>query len=89
MSIEAVLWNAALTVLLAIIGWGIRTKERELDLQQQELARVTILINRTREEIAKEYVTKTDLHQDVNRILDRIDRLDSKLDLFIKEHRNA
>jgi len=89
MSIEAVLWNAALTVLLAIIGWGIRTKERELDLQQQELARVTILINRTREEVAKEYVTKTDLHQDVNRILDRIDRLDSKLDLFIKEHRNA
>lgn len=89
MSIEAVLWNAALTVLLAIIGWGIRTKERELDLQQQELARVTILINRTREEVAKEYVTKTDLHQDVNRILDRIDRLDSKLDLFIKEYRNA
>lgn len=89
MSIEAVLWNAALTVFLAIISWGIRTKERELDLQQQELARVTILINRTREEVAKEYVTKTDLHQDVNRILDRIDRLDSKLDLFIKEHRNA
>lgn len=89
MSIEAILWNAVLTVLLAIIGWGIRTKERELDLQQQELARVTILINRTREEVAKEYVTKTDLHQDVNRILDRIDRLDSKLDLFIKEHRNA
>jgi tetrahydromethanopterin S-methyltransferase subunit G len=38
------------------------------------------LLNRTREEVAKEYVTKAEVHADINRVLDRLDRLDEKLD---------
>jgi predicted DNA-binding protein YlxM (UPF0122 family) len=53
-----------------------------------ELSRITILLNRTREEIAKEYVTKTEVHADINRVLDRLDRLDEKLDRLM-EKRNA
>lgn len=86
---ELFAWNAVLTVLLALLGWAIRTKDSELLATKEELARVTILVNRTREEVAKEYVTKSDLHTDINRILDRLDRLDNKLDTFIKEHRNG
>jgi hypothetical protein len=86
---ELFAWNAVLTVLLALLGWAIRTKDSELLATKDELARVTILVNRTREEVAKEYVTKSDLHTDINRILDRLDRLDNKLDTFIKEHRNG
>lgn len=86
---ELFAWNAVLTVLLALLGWAIRTKDSELLATKEELARVTILVNRTREEVAKEYVTKTDLHTDINRVLDRLDRLDNKLDTFIKEHRNG
>ena len=48
-----------------------------------------ILLNRTREEIAKEYVTKMEVHSDINRVLDRIDRLEAKIDAFIKESRSA
>lgn len=51
--------------------------------------RLGVLINKTREEVAREYVTKVDVHNDINRVLDRLDRLDTKLDAFIKEHRNA
>jgi predicted DNA-binding protein YlxM (UPF0122 family) len=47
------------------------------------------LINKTREEIAKEYVTRQDVHNDINRIMDRLDRLESKIDAYMKEQRSA
>lgn len=86
---EMMLWNACLTVLIAILGWGVKTKEQELKDTREELNRVTILLNRTREEVAKEYVTKVDVHHDINRVLDRLDRLENKLDTFMKEQRSA
>ena len=64
---------AVLSVVISVIGWVLRDKAAELQ-------RVTILLNRTREEIAKEYVTKTEVHADINRVLDRIDKLGEKLD---------
>jgi hypothetical protein len=78
---EMVLWNALLSFLLAISGWIMREKSAELQ-------RIQILLNRTREEIAKEYVTKAEVHADINRVLDRLDRLDAKLDRLM-EVRNA
>ena len=86
---EMTLWNSALSVLLALLAWGVRTKEQELKEVKEELGRVTILLNRTREEVAKEYVTKADVHSDINRVLARLDRLDEKLDAFMKEQRSA
>ena len=86
---EMTLWNSALSVLLALLAWGVRAKEQELKEVKEELGRVTILLNRTREEVAKEYVTKADVHSDINRVLARLDRLDEKLDAFMKEQRSA
>jgi len=63
------------------MGWVLREKAAELH-------RVTILLNRTREEIAKEYVTKAEVHADINRVLDRIDKLGEKLDRML-EIKNA
>ena len=88
--IEAsMLWNAALTIILALIGWGVRARDKETEEQKQEIQRIQILLNRTREEIAKEYVTKQEVHHDINRVLDRLDRLEMKLDTFIREQRSA
>ncbi len=70
---ELMLWNIGLTALLGVVGWVLKDKSDEIN-------RLQILINRTREEIAKEYVTKTEVHADINRVLDRLDRLDEKLD---------
>ena len=86
---EMMLWNAGLTVLLAFVGWAVRAKEAELNDQKAEIKRLEILLNKTREEVAKEYVTKVDVHNDINRVLDRIDRLENKLDAFLKEQRSA
>lgn len=79
---EMMLWNALLTTLLALLSWTLKTKSEEID-------RLQILLNRTREEVAKEYVTKVDVHHDINRVLDRLDRLEGKLDTFIREQRSA
>ena len=70
---ELMLWNIGLTVLLGFVGWVLKEKSAEL-------SRLQILLNRTREEVAKEYVTKAEVHADINRVLDRLDRLDEKLD---------
>ena len=70
---EIMLWNALLSLLLTGMGWVLKEKS-------DEIQRIQVLLNRTREEIAKEYVTKQEMHADINRVLDRLDRLDEKLD---------
>ena len=81
---EMMLWNAALTVLMALIGWALRTKEKEVENLKEEQQRIQILLNRTREEVAKEYVTKVEVHSDINRVLDRLDRLEGKIDRIME-----
>ena len=72
-------WNILLSLLVAIIGWFLRDKAGELQ-------RVQILLNKTREEIAKEYVTKAEVHADINRVMNRLEVLDAKLDRLMEAH---
>jgi hypothetical protein len=74
---EVMLWNTILSVLLGLIGWVLKEKSNEL-------SRITILLNRTREEVAKEYVTKVEVHADINRVMTRLEVLDAKLDRLIE-----
>jgi len=79
---ELTFWNILLSAGVAGLGYVLKDKS-------DELKRIDILLNKTREEIAKEYVTKVDVHLDINRVLDRLDRMEQKLDTVIKENRNA
>jgi hypothetical protein len=54
-----------------------------------ENKRISILLSKTREEGAEKYVTKVEVHTDINRVLDRLDRLENKLDTFMREQRSA
>lgn len=74
---DVMLWNTILSVLLALISWVLKEKSNEL-------GRITILLNRTREEVAKEYVTKVEVHADINRVMTRLEVLDAKLDRLIE-----
>ena len=77
---ELMLWNTVLTAAVGILGWVLRDKAAEL-------TRATILIKRTREEVAKEYVTKAEVHADINRVMIRLEVLDAKLDRLIESNR--
>jgi len=79
---DVTLWNAALSLVSALILFWVK-------MSTDEMKRIQILLNRTREEIAKEYVTKSEVHTDINRVLDRLDRLEKKIDDFMKEQRSA
>ena len=72
-------WNILLSLVIGVIGWFLRDKASELQ-------RVQILLNKTREEIAKEYVTKAEVHADINRVMNRLEILDAKLDRLMEHH---
>ena len=71
------LWSAGLTGLLGIVGWVIRSKHTETQRRQ-------VLLNKTREEMARDYMTKAEANSDINRIIDRLEALDAKLDRIIE-----
>jgi archaellum component FlaC len=68
-----IVWNVLITLILAPIWFQIRQNSSELKRQD-------ILINKTREEIAKEYVTKDELRNDMSTLMDRMDKISEKLD---------
>lgn len=65
---------------------ALRNEQRN---DREEMQRLQVLLNRTREEVAKEYVTKVEVHNDINRVLVRLEQLDAKLDRLILEKHNA
>lgn len=79
-----VLWQLALSVIGVLLGWVWNTQSKKIESLEEELHRVTVLLNRTREEIAKEYVTKAEVHADINRVINRLEALDAKLDRILE-----
>lgn len=71
------LWSGVLSLLVGLIMWNFRNAS-------EELKRLQILVNRTREEMAKEYVTKEEVHSEINRVIDRLEKLDAKIDRLME-----
>jgi hypothetical protein len=67
------LWSAALSAVMALIGWILKG-------HADEVKRLQILLSRTRED----YATRADMHADINRVLARIDGLDQKIDRILQ-----
>ena len=70
-----VLWNLVLTVLLGAVAFFMSSKFKELD-------RLNILLNKTREEIARDHITRAEFRQDMSRLFERFDAIEKKLDAF-------
>ena len=68
-----IIWNLVMTVIIVPLGFLIRTV-----LSEQK--RLDILVNKTREEIAKDYATREQIKADFNRIMTSIQKIDEKLD---------
>jgi hypothetical protein len=84
---EMMVWNVILSGIVAVLGFMVKGKFDELD-------RITILLNRTREEIARDHVTRSEVNQTLDRLVERIDtnfaRLEQKIDDMNKgARRNA
>jgi hypothetical protein len=77
---EMMLWNGLLSLAVAAVLMWVKSVN-------DENKRIGILLSKTREEGAEKYVTKVEVHTDINRVLDRLDRLENKIDTFMQEHR--
>lgn len=79
---EMMVWNAILTFLVGLVLWMAK-------VFWNELQRIQILLNRTREEIARDNVTQAEIDKIVNHIDARFDKLNDKLDAYIRESKSA
>jgi hypothetical protein len=73
---EMVIWNSILSAFSAVLMWVWKDKS-------DELKRVQILLNKTREEIARDYVTQTEMQRITDHIDQRFNRLEAKIDQLI------
>ena len=76
--VTGMIWNAVLSLIVAplIIVIGAQVKE---------LIRIDILLNRTREELGRDYVSKMEMDVSLGRIMNAIDRLSQKVDRLFEE----
>lgn len=79
---EMMLWNTILSLFTGLLIWLAKTI-------WDETQRIQILLNRTREEIARDNVTQAEIDKIVAHIDARFDKLNDKLDAFVKEQRSA
>lgn len=75
-------WNVVLTAIVALLGFIVKEKFSELH-------RISILLNRTREEVARDHITRTEFRADMQQLLDRFDRIERKLDAIRSDHASS
>jgi hypothetical protein len=71
-------WSLALTFLTGALGFLVKDKF-------QELKRLDILLNKTREEIARDYATNSEVQRVTDHIDQRFNRLEAKIDQLIQQ----
>ena len=67
-------WNIILTLVIAPAVWAFRGLV-------QEVKRIDILLNKTREE----YATRKELRDDLTQVMDALHRLEDKLDKVLRK----
>jgi len=76
----SVVWSSILTLLISILGYVMNEKFREL-------ARISILLNKTREEVARDNVTQAEIDRISSHIDQRFNKLEEKIEQLIRQGR--
>ena len=71
------IWSSALTLIMGGLWFFIKEKF-------EELKRLSILLNKTREEIARDYATNAEVQRITDHIDQRFNRLEAKIDQLIQ-----
>ena len=73
-----IVWNIVLTLVVAPVLYAIRANSTELK-------RLDILINKTREEMANDYVSRDTFEYDMEKVMKVLEKLEQKLDRLFEE----
>jgi cell division protein FtsB len=75
------IWNAILTMAIGGFLWWIRSTSASIGKVKEE-------VSQTREKMALLYATKEDVKDDMTQLMQRFDRLESKIDDMIRRQAN-
>ena len=75
------IWNAILTMAIGGFMWWIRSTSASIGKVKEE-------VSQTREKMALLYATKEDVKDDMTQLMQRFDRLESKIDDMIRRQAN-
>jgi hypothetical protein len=79
---EMMLWNVVLSAIVGVMAFLIKGKF-------DELQRISILLNRTREEVARDHITRAEVKADLQAIREHFDdgfkRLEAKIDKLAEQ----
>ena len=74
----SLVWSAILSLIISLLAYMMNEKFREL-------ARITILLNKTREEVARDNVTQAEVDRITSHIDQRFNKLEEKIDQLIRQ----
>lgn len=79
---EMMIWNIVLTAIVAALGFVLKSRFEELN-------RLGILLNRTREEVAREHVTRREVDDRFDKFVSHVDQRFNRLEVKLDELRKA
>jgi hypothetical protein len=79
---EIMIWNIVLSAIVAVMGFMLKGKF-------DELARLSILLNRTREEVAREHITRKEVDDRIEKFVAHVDQRFNRLELKLDELRGS
>lgn len=79
---EMMVWNVVLTAIVGVMGFLLKGKF-------DELARLGILLNKTREEVAREHVTRKEVDDRFDKFVSHVDQRFNRLEVKLDEIRKA
>ena len=82
METSTLVWNLITSFFVALVMFMLKHAS-------DEQKRIQILLNKTREEIARDHITRAEVRADLEKIMERFDtgfeRLESKIDALAKK----
>lgn len=79
---EMMIWNIVLTAIVAALGFVLKSKFEEIN-------RLGILLNKTREEVAREHVTRREVDERFDKFVSHVDQRFNRLEAKLDELRKA
>jgi hypothetical protein len=76
------IWNVVLTALVAVMGFLLKSKF-------DEVGRLGILLNKTREEVARDHVTRKEVDDRFDKFVSHVDQRFNRLEVKLDELRKA
>jgi len=80
--VEMMIWNVVLTAIVGVMGFLLKSKF-------DEIGRLGILLNKTREEVAREHVTRKEVDDRFDKFVSHVDQRFNRLEIKLDEIRKA